>query len=220
MSVQTTPTRLKRIASKATGLTFEPTGEIRLRIRLRYCYVRHFSRGCEILPDSKYQSTILAGDFSTNETTRIQTAGHDALRIGLSGYGHATPARVDAEFSLGGAVNVSRQQDRIREVSTRRTPEVKRVQRVPSGWRIGDPGLGDPERFPNCLDGAYFDHPVETYPHTCLVEFSGDDMSANIMFAVTVRDGLHVERLNGDWRNKTRKMLRLPECVIALPPSP
>ena len=190
--------RLLQKIRNLPGRANAPDEELRLRIRLRYCYVRHHSDDIEISPESKYQSMILEGKFQTHMSETLHTASRRNFGAKLGGSAGLKHTGVDASLEVGGHAGFAKGHDRTFEVTKTKTPDVYEVRAVPNGWRVGDAGYGDPNQPSSCLDGRYFDRPVPGVSHTCQASFlDGRDRGA-LTFTVTVRrGGLDVQRIGG-----------------------
>lgn len=197
LSIPIKPSLLQRVTQELKGQTDAADPVVRLRVRLRHCYVRYRSNEVEIISDSKYRCVTIEGKFDllTSEKSSALTQSQHGVRLGarLGLKQTEVGASVDAQANAAFA----RQATRRIEATTTSQPDIYEVEAVPNGWRIGHRAYGDPNKLWQCLDGRYFRRPVPGYDQTCLVEFRRGCKRATLTFVVTVRDGLHVERMDG-----------------------
>jgi hypothetical protein len=147
--------------------------------------------------DSKYQSAIVEGKFETHTAEKLRAVVGSRLSAGLGGKTSLKPADADTSLKLHSNAAFASQRNRTLEATTTAIPAVYEVQPVPCGWRVGHTELGDPSKPSGCLDGRYFDRQVAGFPHTCEAEFREGQDRGTLTFTVTVRDGIHVERIAG-----------------------
>jgi hypothetical protein len=199
LSLPQRPNLLRRIGHSLSAQTDAADQALRLRVRLRYCYIRCRSSAIEIVGESKYESAILAGTYETCTSRKSLTTKTSGVSAGLGGKATLKPAEANASLGIhGGADFAGKQQFNIESTTTTK-PDIYEVQAVPNGWRIGHSDYGDPNKLLGCLDGRYFDRPVPGIPQTCEAEFHEGQNRGELTFTVTVRDGIHVEQVgNGN----------------------
>lgn len=197
VAIPTTPGLLTRLSRRLSGRNTNADGVLRLRIRIRHCHVRYHSQEIAIIAESKYESAIVEGRFQAGISgkSRIESKTHLGGKIGAG----AKIKQADAQASLDAhfIAMAAREQNHSVETTTRMIPEIFEVQAVPNGWRVGHPDWGDPSKPSQCLGGRYFDRAIAGHPHTCAAEFLLDHKRGTLTFTVSVRDGLHVARLDG-----------------------
>jgi hypothetical protein len=170
---------------------------LRLRIRLRQCYVRCKSTELRIVPETKYESVIAFGDLKVRNLTKAESARKTRLggRFGGKMILDSDNARV--ALNVGAAASSDARDNRREDTVVDLQPDIFEIQAVPNGWRVGHPQYGDPYELSGCLVGRYFDRPVPGMPQTCEAEFVEGHDTGRLTFMVTVRDGIHVERVDG-----------------------
>jgi hypothetical protein len=197
LAVRTNPGLLRRISRSLGGQAATREQFLRLRIRLRFCYVRYRSDAINVIAGTKYESAITEGEFTTRTLAKDRGLNESQLTVGVGGTAGVKPAQAVASLTARAGASFVRKQRRIVDATTTTTPEIYEVRAVPNGWRIGEPEYGDPTKPSSFLIGRYFDHDVSGCPHTCEAEFLEGRERGILTFVVTVRDGIHVERVGG-----------------------
>jgi hypothetical protein len=197
LTVHTQPSLLQRIGQGLSGQIDANDQVLRLRVRLRHCYVRYRSDQIEIIPESKYRSAIVEGGFELHTSEKSSASATSQLGAGLDAKVTATHARADASLGAHAKAAFTRRGTRTIETTTRARPGIYEVEVVPNGWRVGDREYGDPNKLSHCLDGRYFHRPVGGFPQSCEAEFRKGSEHGVLTFTVSVRDGLHIERIGG-----------------------
>jgi hypothetical protein len=205
LAVPIKPGLLRRIGQNLTGQAGAAEQVLRLRVRLRFCYVRYRSDAINIIADSKYESAITEGEFNTRTSEKARALNESRLAVGAGGTVGLKSRQATASLTARAAATFVRESHRTIEATTTTMPEIYEVRAVPSGWRIGDPDYGDPTKPSSLLDGRYFDQDVSGFPHTCDAEFLQGRERGFLTFAVTVRDGIHVERIGGGVANRSEE---------------
>jgi hypothetical protein len=203
IAIRLKPSLLKRIGRSLSGQFETALREIRLRVRLRYCYVRYRSGEMRIDPDSKYESAILEGKFEIRTYDKSYALKTSELAAGLSGRAAVTSQGPNASVGIRASRAFSRQHKNSSETLATKRLDIYEVQAVPDGWRIGHPEYGDPRKAAGCLEGRYFHRPVSGLAQTCEVQFEEGQNHGELTFVVTVRDGLLVERVDGSSTSRT-----------------
>jgi hypothetical protein len=219
LKVRVKPGKLQRLRRSLSGRENPDEQTLRLRVRLRYCYVRFNSNEIYLVPDSKYQWAITEGEFETNlaAKSRAVAKSHLGARAGAQATLNSLSV---AKLAVHASAGFSGERDRTIETTTKAKPAIYEVMAVPNGWRIGDPEYGDPSKASQCLDGRYFeDHP--NFPQTCEAEFLEGNARGILTFTVTVRDGVHVQRIDGgtassDEKNEAEMAMRDRIAAIRL----
>jgi hypothetical protein len=205
LEIRIKPGVLERIGQGLSGQTGSADQVLRLRIRLRHCYVRYRSREIDIIGDSKYESPIAEGKFEFRTFEKSHALTRSQRNLGLRAEAALKPAGAGAALGAHANAALSRQATRTIEATSAGQPDIYEVRAVPNGWRIGHPEFGDPNELSYCLDGRYFHRPIFGCPQTCEAEFREGRERGKLTFAVTVRDGLHVERIGGGVASETEK---------------
>lgn len=188
---------IQRLAGPLLG-TGEPSSTtIRLRVRLQHCYVRYQCQGVNIPTSSKYRSAVEIGTYSD----RLKSSDTSASTRDVSGTAALGAKAGIKENSLSAESGFRAASQWQGKITTERviaaTRDIYEVEAVPGGWRIGDKVFGDPVKESGLLDGPYFARKVDGHPHTCTVHFPRGTGEGTILFDVTTRDGLRVEREDG-----------------------
>ena len=198
LAVHIKPGLLRRIGQNLTGHGSISEQVLRLRVRLRFCYIRRRSEAINIIADSKYESAITEGEFNTRTLEKARALNESRFAVGAGVTAVLKSKQATASLTARAAAKFARERHRMIEATTTMMPEIYEVRAVPSGWRIGDPEYGDPTKSSTLLDGRYFDRSVPGFPCTCEAEFLEGRQRGILTFAVTVRDGIHVERMDGE----------------------
>jgi hypothetical protein len=203
LSIPAAQTFRNRIAS-----TFSKTGNdsnrpLRLRVRLRHCYVRYRSSEIQILSSSKYQFRITEAKYELTKSEQLTESRRRGRGGNTSASASLTRGGISGSLKADANLSGSNEANRKLDFSTLAQPELFEVQAVPNGWRIGHPALGDPNKIDNCLDGQYFRRSADRYPQTCEAEFLSGCKSGRITFLVTIRDGLHLTLEDGNHCNES-----------------
>jgi hypothetical protein len=212
LSVQLKPGWLRRTRSATEQV-------LRLRVRLRFCYIRYRSDAIKIVFDSMYERAIVEGKFGTSARDTSTGVTNSTAGAELGGKVDVTPATAAGSIGAGISARFRREQKRTTEHTTTMIPDIYEVRAVPGGWRIGDPEYGDPTGPSHCLDGPYLNQPVPEFPHTCEAEFLDGQERGTMTFEVTVRGGLYVERESGGMANRTdeeRAVAKMRDSIAAL----
>jgi hypothetical protein len=197
LTVPVKPSLLHRLASHFPGQSGTSDETLKLRVRLRHCYVRYFSSDIRIVADTKYQCPVTDGHYQSKTTKRSTEQRRSRTGGGLSAKASVRAPERNASLGAHGAIDAARDVTKEQETSVTFQPDLFEVQAVPNGWRIGHPELGDPTKLDGCLDGRYFHRPADGFPQTCEAEFHEGLTSGSIAFLVTLRDGFEVEKING-----------------------
>ena len=83
LSVRFQPKLLAKLKRQLLGGGRDRNPELRLRVRLRYCYVKVISDSINILPESKYESKILDGKFLVQESGEVAPGNREGVRRNL-----------------------------------------------------------------------------------------------------------------------------------------
>ena len=196
LDISARPSLLHRVGQHFTSQVDAEDQKLRLRIRLKFCYVRYHDNDVKIVGDSKYESAIQIGKYEAHRSEKSQAVQKLGMQAWLAG---KITSNLTFDTSAGGHVKAGfdRYQNKVTEIDVLATPDIYDVKAMPNGWRVGDPKHGDPLQTFGFLDGRYFDRSNPNFPHTCEAEFVGEASSGQLTFTVTVRDGLHVERVDG-----------------------
>jgi hypothetical protein len=197
LSISVKPGLLQRIGQSLSrqGATVEQV--LQLRIRVRHCYVRYRSTEIDIVGESKYENAISDGKFNVKTLKKAHTQAKSQHGLGVDLKTVLKPTHAEGSFDAKAGASLSRQTSRTIDTTTTAKPDIYEVRAVPNGWRVGHLEYGDPNKISGCLDGRYFHRAVAGYPYTCEAEFKEGHDRGLLTFTVTVRDGLHVERLSG-----------------------
>lgn len=199
---------LERITGNVLGQPSPEPPTIELRVRLRHCYVRYRCDCVSIPADSKYRSAVEIGAYSEKQATsdRAATTADRSSRLDLAGkLGPTSTASLAGSYRVGSSWQGHASVERTITASQ----DLYEVEAVPGGWRVGDRIHGDPLKRDGCLDGQYFARPVDGRPHACVVEFQPGCDIGSIDFAVTTRDGLHVEAIDGELASRSERELAI-----------
>jgi hypothetical protein len=178
---------------------------VTIRVKLRHCYVRYHSNEISVISKTKYYSLVDKECFSYKENESENKKVANKIGATLSAMGsHQLFA---SGTTIAGQLNADVGRDFYRELKTsaQLQPEFLEVQPVPNGWRLGDLDWGDPTTPSRCLSGRYFQRATRDFPQTCECEFDENHKKGKIAFAVTIRDGLRVERVDGAAVGETYK---------------
>lgn len=195
---------LRKVAGYLLSQPEPEVPTIDLRVRLRHCYVRYRCDCVSIPADSKYRSAVEIGAYSATQAAsdRSATSSDRTGRLDLAGaLGPKPTASLAGSYRVGASWQDSVSVERTITASQ----DLYEVEAVPGGWRVGDRTHGDPLKRDGCLDGPYFGRAVEGRSHSCMVEFQPGCTVGTIDFAVTTRDGLHVETVDGEPVSRTHR---------------
>ncbi len=198
LTIRLRPNFLKRIGQNLIGQAGPVERAIRLRVRLSHCYIRHRSKTIDVIASSKYESTIVEGKFSTRASEKARTLKGSKLAAGVGSEAVLSLSKITASLDIRGNAKLASEKNISFEAATMATPEILEVRAVPNGWRTGHPDYGDPTKPSRCLEGRYFDRIVPEFPYSCEAEFLKGENRGELVFSVMVRDGIRVERADGN----------------------
>ena len=173
------------------------SGQHIYRVRVRHCKLQMRSTECELRQDEKYKDVIQEGELTQQSSQKAEIqqkgeiCGRASASVGVSARG------LDASLGLKGGVNASSVASEKGTLYSSKKPEIRLIDHIPLGWRIGVPSIGDPFQETNdcCLSGTYFDKPYKRYPCTCTVRFKDNYTSGFLAFTLSCRDGFYVDRI-------------------------
>ena len=204
LDISARPSLRRRVRQRLTGQVDAEDQKLRLRIRLKFCYVRYHETAVKIVGESKYQSAIEIGKYEEHRSEKSQAVQKSGWQAGVAGKITSNPT-FDTSAGVYLNAGLDHRQNEVTEISALTTPVILGVMAVPNGWRVGDPKRGDPLQTFSFLAGRYFDRSNPDFQHTCEAEFVKGASSGQLTFTVAVGEGLHVERVDGGNSNGEEK---------------
>lgn len=207
LEVTPDPTLFARLSRQLLSKVDQKIPSIRLVVRLRHCRVRYWESGVRIVADTKYRSPIEIGKYNETSAETDKVTRQAAFGLGGSAEAGLSPKGAKAGANASGSARWNQGGFRQAEKKILAVQDLYEVEAIPNGWRVGDPVLGDPLKRGNCLDGPYFGRPSAAHRHTCEIEFEPGSNVGSLRFAVTVRDGIRVERRGGEEAPRNERVL-------------
>jgi hypothetical protein len=192
--------KLRRLGQKASTAR-----QVQLRVRLRHCHVRYKSEAIAIDARNKYESKIHEGSFRLKQVERSHSSTTSQLDGKVAASAQLQHISAVGALAVGGHAAIASGKTSSTEKTASITPDIYVVRAAPFGWRIGDPVYGDPRNSLGLLYGKYFYPVSEETPHTCEAEFLRTSGDGTLVFTVTIRDGLYIERIDSDPASKDEK---------------
>ena len=174
------------------------SGENKYRVRVRHCKLRMRSTEFELRQDDKYKDIIQAGKFTQHTSEKFELRNKSGISGGASATLAVSSHGLDAGVRAKGGGDASRSAAESETSHSTTKSEVRLIDHIPFGWKIGVPGKGDPFQEANdyCLAGTYFDRPSKSHPYSCTVRFKSNSTSGQLTFVLSCRDSFIVDRID------------------------